>query len=74
MNWPRTVERMAKIVYEEADDVARVEVDAEHISESGKVRGVRIRHDDGSYLHVPDTRIYSIEMSEEEGQVDYSSP
>lgn len=64
---------MAKIVYEEPDEVARVEVDAEDISDSGKVRGVRIRRDDGSYLHVPDTRVYAIEMSEAEGQVDYSS-
>lgn len=74
MNWEPTVEGMAKIVYEEPDEVARVEVDAEDISESGKVRGVRIRRDDGSYLHVPDTRVYAVEMSEAEGQVDYSSP
>lgn len=65
---------MAKIVYDEPDDVARVEIDADDISDSGKVRGVRLRRDDGTYLHVPDTRIYSIEMTEEEGQVDYSSP
>ncbi len=65
---------MAKIVYDEPDDVARVEIDADDISDSGKVRGVRLRRDDGTYLHVPDTRIYSIEMTEEEGQVDYSTP
>ena len=73
MKWPPTVDAMAKIVYEEPDDVAHVEVKAEHVSDSGKVRGVRIKRDDGSYLHVPDTRIYSIEMSQDEGQVDYST-
>ena len=64
---------MATIVYETPDGVAEEEVGAEEISESGKVRGVRVRFEDGSYRHIPDARLYSIEMSEEEGQVDYSS-
>ena len=65
---------MARIVYEGPDGTAEEQVDADRISDSGKVRGVRIRLDDGEYLHVPDTRIYRIRMSEEEGQVDYSAP
>lgn len=65
---------MAHVVYEQPDGVAEVEVDADHISDSGKVQGVRIKLDDGSYRHLPYTRLYSIDMSEEEGQVDYSSP
>lgn len=64
---------MAKVVYQEPNGIGETEVDAEKISDSGKVRGVRIKLDDGSYLHVPYTRLYSIEMSEEEGQVDYSA-
>ncbi|QLG26183.1 hypothetical protein HUG10_00905 [Halorarum halophilum] len=64
---------MAKVVYEGPSGIEEAEVDADKISDSGKVRGVRIKLDDGSYLHVPYTRLYSIEMSEEEGQVDYSS-
>ncbi|MFC6824524.1 hypothetical protein [Halopelagius fulvigenes] len=67
---------MAKIAYEDPDDPdgrAEVNVDADQISESGKVRGVRLRLDDGRYLHIPSTRVYWIEMREEEGKVDYSS-
>lgn len=63
---------MAQIVYQGPDGIVEEEVDVGRISESGKVRGVRIKRD-GEYLHVPDARIYRIRMSEEEGQVDYSS-
>lgn len=65
---------MATIVYEAPDGVAEEEVAAEKISDSGKVRGVRLKLDDGSYLHVPYVRLYSIAESEEEGQVGFSSP
>lgn len=65
---------MAKIVYEEPGGIAEEEVEAEKISDSGKVRGVRIKLEDGSYRHIPYARLYSIEVSEEEGQVDYSAP
>ena len=64
---------MATIVYEAPEGVAEVEVDAEKISDSGKVKGVRIKLDDGSYRHVPYARLYSIAESEEEGQVGFSS-
>lgn len=64
---------MARVVYEGPDGTVEEEVDAGRISESGKVRGVRIRLDGGEYLHLPDARIYRIRMSEEEGKVDYSS-
>lgn len=63
---------MAKIAYEEPDGATEVEV--RNISDLGKVHGIRIKLEDGTYFHIPDTRLYSIEMSEEEGQVDYSSP
>lgn len=65
---------MATIVYEAPDGVAEVEVEAGKISDSGKVRGVRIKLDDGSYRHIPCTRLYSIAESEEEGQVGHSPP
>ncbi|RDI72601.1 hypothetical protein [Halopelagius longus] len=68
---------MAKIAYEDPEDPdgrAEVNVDADQISESGKVHGVRLRLDDGRYLHIPSARVYWIEMREEEGKVDYSSP
>ena len=65
---------MARITYDAPDGVETVAVDAGKVSDSGKVRGVRIQREDGSYLHVPDTRLYAIETSEEEGKVDYSGP
>ncbi|NHN60646.1 MULTISPECIES: hypothetical protein [Halorussus] len=65
---------MARITYEDPDGVETLEVDGGKVSESGKVRGVRVQREDGSYLHVPDTRLYAIETSEEEGKVDYSGP
>ena len=65
---------MATIVYESPDGVAEVAVEAGKISDSGKVRGVRVKLDDGSYRHVPYSRLYSIEETEEEGQVGHSPP
>lgn len=65
---------MATIVYEAPDGVAEIEVDAERISDSGKVSGVRVKLDDGSYRHVPYTRLYSIAETEAEGKVDSSPP
>lgn len=61
---------MAKIVFDAPDGVAEEEVAAQRISDSGKVRGVRLKLDDGSYLHVPDTRLYSIAETEQEGRID----
>jgi hypothetical protein len=65
---------MAHITYETPDGVGKETVDADDISDSGKVDGIRLKREDGSYLHLPDGRLYSIRMSEEEGKVDYSSP
>lgn len=65
---------VAEITYEGPDGVESIVVDAEHVSDSGRVRGVRIQCDDGSYLHIPDGRLYSIETTEAEGKVDYSTP
>ncbi|WP_224447389.1 hypothetical protein [Haloprofundus salilacus] len=65
---------MAYISYETPDGVAEEEVDADNISDSGKVAGVRVKVEDGSYLHIPYARVYRIRMSEEEGKVSYSSP
>ena len=65
---------MATIVYEAPDGVREVEVDAGRISDSGKVRGVRIKLEDGSYRHVPYARLYAIAESEEEGQVGQTPP
>ena len=42
------------ITYDSPEGVETVEVDDGKISESGKVHGVRIQREDGSYLHVPD--------------------
>jgi nitrite reductase/ring-hydroxylating ferredoxin subunit len=63
---------MARITYEDPDGVEAVEVDAGKTSDSGKVHGVRVQLDDGSCLHLPYSRLYAVEMSEEEGRVDYS--
>lgn len=65
---------MARITYDDPDGVETVEVAAEKISDSGKVRGVRIQLGDGGYLHLPYARLYAIEESEDEGKVDYSGP
>ena len=65
---------MATIVYETPDGVCEEEVAADRISDSGKVRGVRIKLEDGSYRHVPYARLYSIAESEEEGQVGHTPP
>ncbi|UPV75683.1 hypothetical protein M0R89_06365 [Halorussus limi] len=65
---------MARITYDDPEGVETVEVDAEKISDSGRVHGIRIRLDDDGYLHLPYSRLYSIETSEEEGKVDYSGP
>ena len=64
---------MAKIAYEDPDGTVEVDADADRISDSGKVQGIRIKLDDGSYLHLPYARVYWVKTSEEEGKVDYSS-
>lgn len=63
---------MAKIAYEAPDRTASEEGDADHITDSGTVQGVRVRLEDESFIHVPYTRLYWIRMSEDEGRVDYS--
>ena len=65
---------MARITYDDPEGVETVEVDADKISDSGKVNGVRVQREDGGYLHVPYARLYSIATTEEEGKVDYSGP
>lgn len=60
---------MATILYAGPEGVREETVPAERISDSGKVRGVRLKLEDDGYLHVPDCRLYSIAESEEEGQV-----
>jgi len=65
------VERIARITYNDTDGVESVVVNAGKISESDKVRGVRIQREDGSYLHLPGAQLYAIEISEK-GKVDYS--
>ncbi|SER79526.1 hypothetical protein [Natrinema salaciae] len=64
---------MATIAYESPDGTASEKIAAENITDSGKVQGVRLRLEDGSFIHVPYTRLYWIRMSEDEGRVDYSS-
>ncbi|WP_137284115.1 hypothetical protein [Halorussus salinisoli] len=65
---------MARITYDVPDGVETVETDAGKISDSGKVRGVRVQREDGSYLHLPYERLYAVETTEQEGKVDYSGP
>lgn len=72
LKWRTHFEGMAKITYDDPDGVETVEVDAGKISDSGKVHGVRVQLDDGGYLHLPYSRLYAVEESEEEGKVDYS--
>ena len=64
---------MATIAYERPDGTAEKTVDAENITDSGKVQGLRIKLEDESFIHLPYTRVYWVRMSEEEGKVDYSS-
>lgn len=65
---------MATILYAGPDGAIEETVPAERISDSGKVRGVRLKLEDESYLHIPDCRLYSIAESEEEGQVGSTRP
>ncbi|WP_049989557.1 hypothetical protein [Natrinema salifodinae] len=64
---------MAKIAYEAPDGVAEEAVDADNITDSGKVQGLRIKLEDESYIHLPYTRVYWVRMSKDEGKVSYSS-
>ncbi|RKD97953.1 hypothetical protein [Halopiger aswanensis] len=64
---------MATIAYEGPDGLAEETVDADHITDSGKVQGVRVRLADEGFIHLPYTRLYWIRMSEEEGRANYSS-
>lgn len=64
---------MATIAYEGPDGTAEEAVDAENITDSGKVQGLRIKLEDNSYIHLPYTRVYWVRMSEDEGKADYSS-
>jgi hypothetical protein len=63
---------MARITYEDLDGIESLEVDAGKISDSGKVHGVRVQLDGSGFLHLPYSRLYAIEMDEEEGRVNYS--
>jgi hypothetical protein len=63
---------MATVVYEGPDDIHEQTVDADNISDSGKVQGIRVNLKTEDYLHIPYTRLYWIEMSEDEGKIDYS--
>ncbi|UPW01755.1 hypothetical protein M0R88_06545 [Halorussus gelatinilyticus] len=65
---------MATVTYDAPEGVETVEVDAEKISDSGRVHGVRVQRSGGRYLHLPYSRLYSIETTEQEGKVDYSGP
>ncbi|WP_458190629.1 hypothetical protein [Haladaptatus sp. NG-WS-4] len=42
------------------------------LTDSGKVEGIRVNRKDEGYLHIPFTRLYWVEMSEDEGKIDYS--
>lgn len=65
---------MATIAYEGPDGLAEETVDADSITDSGKVQGVRVRLEgDAGFIHLPYTRLYWIRMTEEEGRPDYSS-
>jgi hypothetical protein len=63
---------MAKIVYDGPDGIRDQEIDADNISDSGRVEGIRLNLKEDGYIHVPYTRLYWIQMSEEEGKIDYS--
>ncbi|ELY81684.1 hypothetical protein [Natrinema gari] len=64
---------MATIAYESPDGTRSTEIDADQITDSGRVQGVRIRLEGEGVIHLPYTRLYWIRMSEAEGKVDYSS-
>lgn len=64
---------MATLAYETPNGIDERTIDADHITDSGKVQGVRVRLEDESFLHLPYTRLYWIRMSEDEGRIDYSS-
>ena len=64
---------MAKIAYEGPEGTTSKDVDADKITDSGKVQGIRIKLEDESFIHLPYTRLYWIRMSEDEGKVDYSA-
>ncbi|WP_423747035.1 hypothetical protein V5735_20600 (plasmid) [Haladaptatus sp. SPP-AMP-3] len=63
---------MAKIVYDGPDGTNEREIDADAISDSGRVEGIRVNLEEDGYLHIPYTRLYWIRMSEDEGKIDYS--
>jgi hypothetical protein len=63
---------MAKVVYDGPDETSEREIDADNISDSGRVEGIRLNLKDEGYLHIPYTRLYWIRMSEDEGKLDYS--
>ncbi|WP_227356270.1 hypothetical protein [Haladaptatus salinisoli] len=65
---------MANVVYDGPDGVHERTVDADNISDSGKVEGIRVNLKEEGYLHIPYTRLYWIHMSEGEGKMDYSQP
>lgn len=65
---------MATLAYETPDGIDEKTIDADHITDSGTVTGVRIRLEDESVLHLPYTRLYWIRMTEDEGRMDYSAP
>ncbi|WP_247002088.1 hypothetical protein [Halosolutus gelatinilyticus] len=64
---------MATIAYEAPDGTAEESVDADNITDSGKVQGIRVNLEGEGYIHLPYARIYWIRTSEDEGKVDYSS-
>lgn len=64
---------MATVAYESPDGLAEESVDANDITDSGKVRGVRIKLEDESVVHLPYGRLYWVRESEDEGKIDYSS-
>ncbi|WP_408957633.1 hypothetical protein [Natrinema sp. 74] len=63
---------MATIAYESPDGLAEESVDAGDITDSGKLRGIRVKLDDESFIHVPYARLYWVRETEDEGRVDYS--
>ncbi|WP_227356103.1 hypothetical protein [Haladaptatus salinisoli] len=51
---------MANIVYEGPDEIQEQTVDADNVSDSGKVEGIRVKLKDEAYLHIPYARLYWI--------------
>ena len=64
---------MATIAYETPDGTTEESVDADSITDSGKVQGLRVQLPEEGYIHLPYTRVYWVRMSESEGKADYSS-